>query len=173
MKAYCLAIMFFSAAVPACANEMSAPTDTVLIEQSHASRLYSEQRISALAHFEKTTNSTSNNGVLLPEHQAVVDAARSERVRKLVKAALLKVERAAVGAEKIRYKIRVSCKSSRRLIRKRATTAVALNAPSPVVASKTESCSVWLKIARKARRAEPEMKDYSITLPDLAPAVAH
>lgn len=180
MKAFCLAIVFASAAVPACANELSAPADKVLIEQSHASRLYSQERIAALEYSLKSE--TSGGPQLLNEHQAVVDAARTERVRRLVKAALLKVEQAAVGAESVRYKIRVRCKTRRRLVRYPAVAVAAFDSTLParptVVASKTEACSVKLRISRKARRpdvapAHAQMLDYSITVPALAPVAAH
>jgi len=186
LKAFCLAVVFVAAALPANADEMSAPNEMVLIEQSHASRLYNQQRISALNNAQ--TSQKSGSAELLAPHQAVVEAARTERVRKLVKAALQQVERAAIGAESVRYKIRVSCKTRRRLTRYPAVAAAALYpdavAKPTVVASKTESCAVKLQISRKARkpdganpspsdRPEAKMSSYQITLPDLASAEAH
>lgn len=186
MKASCLAIVFVTAALPAYAEEMSAPREMVLIEQSHASRLYNQQRITALTYVQ--TSQKSDDAELLAPHQAVVDAARSERVRELVQAALKEVERAAVGAQSVRYKIRVSCKTRRRLTRYPAVAAAALYpgevAQPTVVATKTERCAVKLQISRTARqpggadrspsdRPEPKLSNYEITLPDLASAEAH
>lgn len=175
MKAFCLAIVFVSAAVPACANEMSAATKPVVIEQSQASRLYSQQRISAVTPSQEIQISDDAEQLLEP-HQAVVDGARSERVRELVKAALREVERASVGAQRVLYKIRVSCRTRRQITRKPRLVSTGFNsveqAEPSVVAVKSEACTVDLKIARQVKKPGVQKRDFSVTLPDLASAAA-